>query len=48
MPLSVVSALSPHMVGVEVELPLVVGHGQVDVPQVGDQSVGHDHPFFAR
>ena len=28
-------------VGVEVELLGVVGHGEVDVPQVGDQALGH-------
>ena len=41
MPSSVVSAFRPHIVGVELELLVVVGHGQVDVPQVGDQSLVH-------
>jgi hypothetical protein len=30
--------------GVEVELPGVIGHGEVDVPQVGDQALGHVVP----
>ena len=36
-----VSAVRPHVLGVEVELLVVVGHGQVDVPQVGDEAFGH-------
>ena len=37
MPLSV-SRRSGPTGGVELELLVVVGHGEIDVPQVGDQS----------
>src|SRR3712207_8816291 len=35
-----VLGLQPPGAGVEVELLVKVGHGEVDVPQVGDQALG--------
>ncbi len=41
MPGIAVLGLETPVPGVELELLGVVGHGEIDVPQVGDEPFGH-------